>query len=200
MAADTSFHDLMVRLRRGNDDAATTIFHRFARRLAEVARYHLDCRLQQKVDPEDVLQSVYKSFFRRQADGSLVLSDWDELWNLLTVITIRKCIRYWERYTAARRDFRVEAPTTTTADSAFDWQLLDREPSPQEGALLAEAVERLMQGLSSRDREIVTLALQGYSAAEIGEQLNRPRRTVFRVLERIKKRLEQMQDENTESL
>lgn len=200
MAADTSFDDLMARLRHGDDDAATTIFHRFAGRLADVARYHLDCRLRQKVDPEDVLQSAYKSFFRRQADGSLAPSDWHELWNLLTVLTIRKCIRYWERYTAARRDLRFEAAPPPADGSTFDWQFLDRNPSPQEGAMLAEAVERLLEGLESRDRDIVTLSLQGYSAREVSEQLNRPRRTVYRVLERIKKRLQDMQDENTELL
>jgi RNA polymerase sigma-70 factor (ECF subfamily) len=186
----------MGRLRCGDSAAAAIIFHRFAQRLTSVARCHLDNRLRQKVDPEDVLQSAYKSFFHRQSDGSLAPSDWDELWNLLTVLTIRKCIRSWERYTTARRDFRVEAVPPPTAGTDFDWQLLDREPSPEEGALLAEAVERLLQGLQSRDRDIATLALQGYSAAEISEQLNRPRRTVYRVLERIKKRLEQMQDEN----
>jgi DNA-directed RNA polymerase specialized sigma24 family protein len=94
---------------------------------------------------------------------------------------------------------RVEEAPPPSASSVFDWQILDREPSPQEGALLAEAVERLLQGLDGRHRDIVTLALQGYGAAEIGEQLNRPRRTVYRVLERIKKRLEQMQDESIES-
>jgi len=200
MATDTSFNDVMARLRSGDDDAAATIFHRFARQLAALARRHLDGRLRQKVDPEDVLQSAYKSFFRRQADGGIDPADWHELWNLLTVLTVRKCIRYWQRYTAARRDLRVETVPPPADSSAFDWQFLDREPSPEEGALLAEAVERLLQGLDGRDRDIVTLALQGYSAAEIGAQLNRPQRTVYRVLERIKTRLQRMHDENAESL
>jgi RNA polymerase sigma-70 factor, ECF subfamily len=200
MAADTSFHDLMARLRSGDNAAAATIFHRFTRQLAALASRHLDARLRQKVDPEDVLQSAYKSFFRRQADGSLAPADWHELWTLLTVLTIRKCIRYRERFTAARRDVRVEAAPPSMDDSACDWQFLDREPSPEEGAMLAEAVERLLQGLEDRDRDIVTLALQGYSAGEIGEQLNRPKRTVYRVLERIQKRLQRMQEENVEFL
>jgi RNA polymerase sigma-70 factor (ECF subfamily) len=198
MAADTSFNDLMARLRNGDDAAAATIFHRFSRQLAALARRHLEGRLRQKVDPEDVLQSAYKSFYRRQADGRLAPSDWYELWNILTVLTIGRCIRYWERYTTARRDVRVEA-TPPSASVDFDRQFLDRQPSPQEGALLAETVERLLQGLKRRDGDIATLALQGYSASEIGEQLNRPRRTIYRVLERLKKRLEQMQDENTKS-
>jgi DNA-binding CsgD family transcriptional regulator len=47
-----------------------------------------------------------------------------------------------------------------------------------------------LHGLEGRDREIATLALQGYSAHEIGTQLGRSRRTVYRVLGRLKQRLE----------
>jgi RNA polymerase sigma-70 factor (ECF subfamily) len=200
LGADSSFQDLMARLRRGDDSAAATIFHRFTGRLTALARHHLDSRLRQKVDPEDVLQSAYKSFFCRQADGSRAPSDWNELWALLTVLTVRKCIRYRERFTAACRDVRVEAAPPPGDSSLSDWQFLDREPMPEEGVMLAEAVERLLQGLDDRDRDIVTLALQSYSAAEIGAQLNRPRRTIYRVLERIQKRLQRMQEENTESI
>jgi RNA polymerase sigma-70 factor (ECF subfamily) len=56
--------------------------------------------------------------------------------------------------------------------------------------MLSEAVEQLLRDLGQRDGEILTLALQGYSAAEISEQLGRPQRTVYRVLARIKARLE----------
>jgi len=36
------------------------LFEQFAQRLIGLARLHLDARLQHKVDPEDVVQSVYK--------------------------------------------------------------------------------------------------------------------------------------------
>ena len=38
------------------------------------------------------------------------------------------------------------------------------------------------------------LALVGYKAREISAQLNRPPRTVYRVLERVKKRLQRLRD------
>jgi RNA polymerase sigma-70 factor (ECF subfamily) len=51
-------------------------------------------------------------------------------------------------------------------------------------------MELLLRELGERDGAILTLALQGHSAAEISDQLGRPRRTVYRVLERIKQRLQ----------
>ena len=44
--------------------------------------------------------------------------------------------------------------------------------------------------LPATDREAVSLALQGHTVAEICSQLNRPQRSVYRLLERIKKRLQ----------
>ena len=52
----------MARLRAGDNAAAAEVFRRFANRLIGLARTHLDARVRQKVDPEDVMQSALKSF------------------------------------------------------------------------------------------------------------------------------------------
>src|SRR5437762_3488388 len=90
MSQEPSFEDLMERLRLGDERAAQQIFERFAHRLMGLARTRLSGGLRQKVDPEDVMQSVFKSFFRRHAEAQFDLSGWDSLWALLTVITLRK--------------------------------------------------------------------------------------------------------------
>src|ERR1700722_4305434 len=66
MAADDSFGLLMGGLQGGDAEAAGALFHRFAQRLIALARQRLEPRLRSKVDPEDILQSVFKSFFRRR--------------------------------------------------------------------------------------------------------------------------------------
>jgi RNA polymerase sigma-70 factor (ECF subfamily) len=188
MPADESFEEVMTRLQAGDQDAAAEVFARFARRLIALARLHLDSRLRQKVDPEDVLQSVFKSFFLRQARGEFDLGSWDSLWALLSVIALRKCGRQNDHFNALCRDVGREAQAAGEQSDA-SWQALAREPTPAEAAMLAETVEVLLRDLKEREREIVSLALQGYTAAEISAQLNRPRRTVYNLLERIKKRL-----------
>src|SRR5262249_28777772 len=64
-----SFSALMEQLRSGDDDAARAIFARFPRRLVTLARRRFDRRLSCRVDPEDVVQSAFKSFFIRQREG-----------------------------------------------------------------------------------------------------------------------------------
>src|SRR6266852_3707821 len=80
MSRDNSFDALMTRLRAGDEDAANELFHLFASRLIGLARRQLDRRIRQKVDAEDVVQSVFKSFFLRHANGKFELSNWDNLW------------------------------------------------------------------------------------------------------------------------
>ena len=58
------------------------------------------------------MQSVFKSFFRRHAEGQFDLSGWDSLWALLTVITLRKSGHKAKEYLAACRDVRREVHQT----------------------------------------------------------------------------------------
>jgi RNA polymerase sigma-70 factor (ECF subfamily) len=186
-----SFTALMQRLRSGDDDAARAVFLRFARQLVALTRRRLDGRLARKVDPEDVVQSAYKSFFVRQREGKLQVGTWQGLWGLLTLITMRKCADRVEYFRAGRRDERREA---ADGGGEVDHAALDREPLPEESAALAETVEELFRRLDADERPILELSLQGYTAAEISEHLGRAERSVRRLRERIRKRLERMQE------
>jgi RNA polymerase sigma-70 factor (ECF subfamily) len=195
LSPSDSFEDVMARLRAGDADAAATVFDRFAGRLVALARTRLDARLRTKVDPEDVLKSVYKSFFLQQAVGQLKPVGWDSLWTLLTVLTVRKCGRWRERFGTLGRAVGREIEASE-GDGRSGWELeaLAGEPGPEEAAELADLVESLLRDLEGRDRDIVSLRLQGYTPAEIACQLNRPERTVFRVLDRVKKSLRRFCD------
>jgi RNA polymerase sigma-70 factor (ECF subfamily) len=187
-----SFSDMMDRLRRRDDEAARTVFHRFTRRLTALARSRLDERIRQKVDAEDVLQSVYRSFFTRQRDGQLELQSWDNLWTVLTVITVRKCANQNQRYLAERRDVGREVALQLPDESPFSD--LARDPAPDEVAVLTETIERLFGGLDERDCDIVSLHLQGYLVPEISSQVGWAERTVQRALDRARKRLHRLTD------
>ena len=199
MSSD-SFNGLVERLQVGDGDAATEIFRAFANRLVGLARVHLDARLRQKVDPEDVMQSVFRSFFVRQARGEFDLQGWDSLWALLSVITLRKCGHQTEHYLAMCRSVTREAKPALNEDSAPSWQAIAREPTPSEAAMLAETVQRLLEGMDAREREIVSLRLQNYSAEEISTMVDRPVRSVFRILARARKRLQHLQAEDEPTL
>jgi len=197
MAEHESFPELMDRLRSGEDEAAREVFARFAARLVGLARRHLDGRLAVKVDPEDVVQSAYKSFFVRQREGTLEVGNWDGLWGVLTLITLRKCADRAAYYRADKRDVARELPggAEDSRPGIAAEIAIDREPVPEEAAVLAETVEALFRAVDDPDeRAILELSLQGFTAAEISESLGRAERSVRRLRERIRKRLERMRD------
>jgi RNA polymerase sigma-70 factor (ECF subfamily) len=192
MTPDPAFADLMERLRAGDSAAAGEVFQRFAQRLIGLARSRLDSQLRQKLDPEDVMQSVFRSFFRRQADGALHAENWDRLWSLLAVITLRKCGHKAEFFHAGVRDVRREGTGPAADPSLALCQAIAREPRPEEVAMLTETVERLLRSLEPRDRTILEQTLQGASVAEVSRRVGFSQRTVERVLDRVRLKLERL--------
>lgn len=167
-------------------------FDRFTRRLIGLARAHLDVRLQHKIEPEDVVQSVYRSFFLRYGADIPANQEIEGLWPLLTLITVRKCADRVRYYQAERRNLAREA-STGGDDRSAPWQeAVGREPTPEHIAVLAETLENLLGGLDADDRPIIELSLQGYSTQEVSERLGRAERSVRRVRERVRKRLERI--------
>ena len=194
MAARDSFSDVMDRLRAGDEAAAREVFQRFVRRLVRLARSQFDAVLRRKVDPEDVVQSAYKSFFLRYGAGKLEVRDWDNLWGLLTVITLRKCLDRVEYHRAERRDVQREAAAQPGAAGTEPWwEAVAREPTPEEAAVLAETVEHLLRSLAEDERPVLEMSLQGYTTQEISERLALAERSVRRLRERFRKQLERMQ-------
>jgi RNA polymerase sigma factor (sigma-70 family) len=173
---------------------ARALFERFTRRLIGLARCQLDARLRHKIDPEDVVQSAYKSFFLRYGQGALAAEGWDGLWGLLTRITLRKCADRVRYHRAERRDIGREAATGT--GDVEPWRdAAGREPTPDEAAVLTETVEHVLSGLDADERPIVELSLQGCTTAEISAQLGRAERSVRRLRERVRLVLERLQTE-----
>lgn len=186
---EDSLAELLTRLRSGDDAAAREVFGRFTRRLIALARRQFGPGLQHRIDPEDVVQSAYKSFFGRYGDGNLEVGTWNGLWGLLTVITVRKCSERVAYHRAACRDVQREAAPPTT-ESGTTAEPLGREPTPLEAVVLSETVDQLLAGLDEDERPILELSLQGYTTQEISDRLGQPERTVRRLRERVRKRLE----------
>jgi len=190
MTPDTSAMQAAI----DRDPDATAAFERFSRRLIGLARVHLGGRLLHKVDPEDVVQSVYKSLLVRYGESVIGAQAWEGLWGLLTLITIRKCADRARYYRADCRDLNREA--WSGPESASSWlESAGREPTPDEALVLAETLEELLAELSGGEREIVELSLQGYSTQEISQQLGRAERSVRRIRERVRKHLVERQAE-----
>src|SRR5262249_41563178 len=192
----SSFAEFLARLRNQDDTAARELFERFAHQLIALAHRHIGAGLRHKVDPEDVVQSAYKSFFFRYGAGKLDVVNWNSLWGLLTLITVRKCAERAAYHRAECRDSAREM-SASQRDEAAPWQEpFGREPTPLEAAVLTETIEQLLAGPDEEERGILQLSLQGYTTREIAERLGRAERTVRLLREGVRHRLERWQRES----
>lgn len=187
VAADLRSDDPSVRNR-----AAQQIWDRYFCKLLELARSKLHGRIRQREDEEDVLQSMYKSFCLRQQRGDYDLANRDALWKLLVTITLNKTRNVAKEQGRQRRDPAREQsmPGDDEANSAR-WALEQMEatdPSPQEAAILNEALERRLQALEDPElQQIAAFKLEGWTNPQIAERLAYTERTIERRLDRIRR-------------
>src|SRR5439155_9824678 len=85
-----SDHSLLRRLRGGDQDAATQLYYRYAHRLLALAEKNRARDLASRVDAEDIVQSVFRIFFRRAAEGHYDVPAGEDLWKLLLVLALNK--------------------------------------------------------------------------------------------------------------
>jgi RNA polymerase sigma-70 factor, ECF subfamily len=174
-----SDHSLLRRLRGGDQDAATQLYYRYAHRLLALAEKNRSSDLASRVDAEDIVQSVFRIFFRRAADGHYDVPAGEDLWKLLLVLALNKIRAQRVHHRAAKRDARLTAP-------------LD-QPVAARGnvaaAHLEVVVREALEHLPPPNRGMVELRLAGHEVAEIARQTERSKRTVERVLQESRKLL-----------
>ena len=118
-------HSLLRQFRGGQVDAATELYSRYATRLLELARSRTGVELGHSVDPEDVVQSVFRTFFRRAAEGSYSVPNGDTLWKLLMVIALNKIRSLADYHRAGKRDLRRTQPIVGVLPSDHEQESLN---------------------------------------------------------------------------
>lgn len=190
---DADSQELLASYRAGSPEAARELFDRYVDRLIGLARKRLPGRLARRVDPEDVVQSAYRTFFVEASQGRFALERTGDLWRLLAAITVNKVRRQVDRYGRKKRKLNEEESVGGTTDELhFPPEAVDREPLPDEAVAIAELVESVMTGLDPFERHVLELRLLRHTTPEIAALVDRTERTVQRVLRKIELQLEEL--------
>ena len=186
-----SDHMLLRQLREGQGDAASELHSRYAERILRLARASLSHDLSARLDAEDIVQSVFSSFFRGVSRGFYEVPEGQELWGLFLVITLNKIRARGNYHRAARRDVR-----RTHASAELD---SGRGPSHESHEIalldLQNVIESVLQHLPNEYGEAILMRVEGYRVDEIARKLRRSRRTVERMLQEFRQRLARVLDE-----
>ena len=187
----------LARLKAGDHTAAQELWERYFRRVVGLAGQILPRQVRRTADEEDAALSAFASFCRCTRLGRFPqLLDRQDVWQLLVVLTARKAHRQATYAKAQKRGG--SRPTDTPPpgeDSVFD-QLLSREPTPEFAAQVAEEYQRLLDALPDEQlRAVAVWKMEGYTNEEIAAKLGRTPRSIERKLQRIRRTLEQLNQE-----
>lgn len=184
----SAFRAFQERLHAGDSDAANELFDDYSRRLIQLASKNIHPALLKRFDGEDVVQSVFRTFFRRHEEGSFHIEHSQQLWQLLVTLTLCKTRSHARRHTAEKRNAKNDQEIT---DQGI---LLDGRASPEDALALWEEIDLVLNGLPDRAAEIISLRLEGKSSAEIANDLELTRQTIHRILRLVESRLQQRFD------
>lgn len=185
---------LIARVREGSEDAAAALYSRYAQRLLALAKARTGDDLAARVDAEDIVQSVFGSFFRGATQGLYDAPTGEEIWGLLLVIAMNKIRVKGRHHRAAKRDVR-----KTVGGESLQAEGVD-PPATDEAAhtLLRLVVDEVLARLPAGHRDVVQLRLEGFEVAEIAKQTGKSMRTTERVLQEFRTRMaEHVNDERT---
>jgi len=185
MPGDEPKYALANSLSSGDPVAAEAVFARYAERLSHLADRHLSHKLAGRLDGEDVVQSVFRTFFRRSAAGEFRIDSSAQLWRLLVTITLRKAQAKARYHTADIRDAGMEAGSGDDGKP----NVATDEPGPDQAVILVEEIEVLLRGLPPLHCQVLEGRLRGETPSEIADRLGITRQSVYRVLEVLQKRL-----------
>ncbi|MCI0704975.1 MAG: sigma-70 family RNA polymerase sigma factor [Planctomycetia bacterium] len=176
--------ELVSNFKAGSESAAQELFDRYCEQLMRLAKRRIGQRMVSRVDPEDVLQSAFRTFFNRLRNDEFSFQKEDDLFKLLVRLTVHKTLRQIAFHRAGKRNPELEAGQGSDAQDMLQ-QISADEPPPEAAVALVDEFERFLGQLPPLDRQVLSLKLQGYSTVEIAGQIGSYDRKVRRILERI---------------
>jgi len=201
---ESSLAELLQRLKNGDDSAATLILDRYEAQVRLVVRRCLPRVLRSRFDSQDIMQSVWRSFFQRlrgevveddhavsqpaPGDPSLVVGDSSQLFAFLSRMAKNKVIDQYRRETTQKAD--IHRQCTISDENGHEMDPPSSAESPEELVTAADELSHWRSLVPQNRRVLLDMKAYGLSSKEIGDQLGISERTVQRVLEDLRHRLE----------
>jgi DNA-directed RNA polymerase specialized sigma24 family protein len=185
MSSEGSETRWLTALKGGDAAAAQPLWERYHRRLVALAREKLRSSRRREADEEDVVQGAFHSFFQGLARGRFPqLTDRDNLWRLLVVITARKALDQLARERSKRQGGDTLQDHSRISPGQSDWdesaieQIVGSEPTPEFAAQVAEQYQRLLGRLNDDTLcQVALWKMEGLTNDEVAERLDCSRPT-----------------------
>ncbi len=188
--ADMTDQSLVKRFRDGEDDAATALYVRYAERLLKLADRMVYSDVALQSDREGIVQSVFRTFFRRASSGQYDVLGGDDLWRLMLAIALNKIRSTGTKNRTAKRD--------VNRTRSLDEISTANEPGSNDHEIsllhLKLTINELLSQLPVEHHPIVLMRIDGFEVADIARKTGRAKRSVERILQNFRQQLERILD------
>lgn len=189
MPEESSFRDLVRRLRAGEEEAAAELLRRYEPAIRRTVRARLrDSQLRRELDSLDISQAVLANFFVKVRLGRYELERPEDLLRLLTSMAHHKLTDARRRQQAGRRhQRRVRANPVHVED------ILAPDSSPSQHVATRELLAEARRRLAPDERQLLELRDQGLEwaaiATAIGGRAEALRKKLARAVQRVAQEL-----------
>jgi len=186
---------LVRRFQSGQNAAATELYVRYAERLAKLARSSMSPRLNSRFDPEDVVQSVFRTFFRRANEPFFQVPSGDQIWQLLLAIATNKVRKLGRHARQQKRDVG-RTVTMDEAGTAGGASGVTGGAEHESLAILEMVLRDVLAELPDYQRTMIEMRIEGYTTEEIAAKTQRCTRTVERIVQRFRDQMSRIVEAN----
>ena len=181
-------------VKTGDSAAANRIWQHYFDRLVRAVRARLYGQNRAVSDEEDIVLSVFDSFYDAAENGRFPdLSDRDDLWRLLLRMAARKVVDKRRHDQRQRRGGNVTIHSLNQNDDTESViEVIGEEPSPDMVLMMRESVEQFFKHLCvGQLQELAGAKLEGYSNSELADRFGCSERTIERRLHLIREKCQQ---------
>ncbi|MCA9072745.1 MAG: sigma-70 family RNA polymerase sigma factor, partial [Planctomycetaceae bacterium] len=165
--------ELVERWRNGDEYAAEVLHNRYVAKLLNLVGRHLANRFNPRLGADDVVQSVFGSFFHGTKEGRYEFECENDFWKLLLTIALNKVRNSVRHHQTQRRDLSKEAFSTNTVGADG---LIASLSSPKRVARdyleFIECLDELLEHLDPQEQDLIRYQIEGFTQKEIAQKLN----------------------------
>lgn len=181
MSKNTNVSHWMNLVKAGDSTAANRIWQHYFDRLVRSVRGRLYRLTRAVSDEEDLVLSVFDSFYNAAENGRFPdLSDRDDLWRLWLRMSARKVVDKRRHDLRRRRGGTARLHSLDhTGDDGNIIEAIGDEPSLEMELMMQESVEQLFSHLGIEQlRDLAGAKLEGYSNADLAQRFGYSERTI----------------------
>lgn len=189
---ENQFSGLIERAQGGDALAIEQLLVVFENDLRTMVRVHLPRALRNQYDSMDFVQAVWTSLFTGEADTLVNFENERHFRGYLAAMARNKVLAEFRRRTkTSKYDLRREEPLyVKKGDREQPRSLVAHDPSPSQQVQADDRLHQMVSGQSPIESKVVGLRHEGLTHQQIADRLGIHERTVRRVLEIVRARIE----------